>query len=139
MIILDTNIISERMTPNPDPRITHWAESIAGAEMALTAITVHKIRYGILRLGETRKSTDLAARWAVFRSLLSASQVLPFDEVAAEMTARIAVDCELRGISIPSHDAQIAGICLAHRASLATRNEKDFEAIAGLELINPYL
>ena len=35
-------------------------------------------------------------------------------------------------------DAQIAGICLAHTAALATRNVKVFTHVSGLTLINPF-
>jgi predicted nucleic acid-binding protein len=38
---------------------------------------------------------------------------------------------------MPLADAQIAAICLAHHATPATRNTKDF-AVAGLTLVNPW-
>lgn len=40
-----------------------------------------------------------------------------------------------RPISIP--DAQIAAIALAHGATLATRNAKDFDG-TGIALVNPW-
>ena len=42
-----------------------------------------------------------------------------------------------RGMPISGYDAQIAAICRANDASLATRNEKDFASV-GIEIINPW-
>lgn len=37
-----------------------------------------------------------------------------------------------------TEDGQIAAIALRHDLSLATRNVKDFQGIAGLVVINPW-
>jgi toxin FitB len=42
-----------------------------------------------------------------------------------------------QGAPISGYDAQIAAICRANGAPLATRNERDFAGV-GLELINPW-
>jgi predicted nucleic acid-binding protein len=44
---------------------------------------------------------------------------------------------ENTGLSVSMADAQIAAICLARGATLATRNTKHFEGL-GLTLINPW-
>jgi len=57
---------------------------------------------------------------------------------AAKATARILVAAEAAGRPIALADAQIAGICLAGGHELATRNVRDFSAIADLTIINPF-
>jgi hypothetical protein len=51
--------------------------------------------------------------------------------------SRIVDHRDRQGTPISGYDAQIAAICRANDASLATRNEKDFAGV-GVELINPW-
>ena len=65
------------------------------------------------------------------------SRVLPFDKTAAEHFAELAAERERAGTPISFADAQIAAICLAADAQLATRNVRDFSG-TGLTLIDPW-
>ena len=56
---------------------------------------------------------------------------------APEVVAWFATQPE-SGLPISTEDAQIAAIALAAQLQLVTRNTKDFEAIVGIELINPW-
>ena len=67
-------------------------------------------------------------------TLLSALHVLPFDAVAAEAGAAVRRDLEARGEGIGTADYLVAGVCLAHGATLLTRNRKLFERVPGLKL-----
>lgn len=62
---------------------------------------------------------------------------LDFTAAVAERYATVTLARRQAGRPIPILDAQIAAIALHAKASLATRNTKDFEGI-GLSLINPY-
>ncbi len=63
--------------------------------------------------------------------------VLPFDAAAASLYPEI-VDRRVRqGTPISGYDAQIAAICRANDASLATGDGRDF-ADLGVELIDPW-
>ncbi|MGH3701534.1 MAG: hypothetical protein ACRDRU_29925 [Pseudonocardiaceae bacterium] len=53
-------------------------------------------------------------------------QVLPFDAAAAAHYPTIVTRRDHAGLPIDGFDAQIASICRAHHAVLATRNLKDF-------------
>jgi predicted nucleic acid-binding protein len=64
-------------------------------------------------------------------------RILPFDEPAASRYAEVVAHRERIGRVIGVADAQIAAICGAVDAPLATRNTADFED-TGIELINPW-
>ena len=66
-----------------------------------------------------------------------AEQVLPFDNAAAEQYALVVSQRDALGLPVDGFDAQIAAICRAHRAALATRNLRDFDK-TGIEVINPW-
>jgi predicted nucleic acid-binding protein len=125
VIVLDTNVVSELMRGTPASTVLAWLDRHVGERLTTTAITVAEVRYGIARLpdGARRAALERAADDA-FRPF--ADDVLPFDLGAATAYAEIVGDRERLGRPIDGFDAQIAAICRAHGATLATRNGRDF-------------
>jgi predicted nucleic acid-binding protein len=116
--------------------VVAWLRSRDGRELCTTSITVAEIRYGIERLPAGRRRQRLgSAAQELFASF--AEQVLPFDLAAAEEYTAVAFAREQAGAPIAGLDAQIAAICRAHRAPLATRNVKDFEG-TGIDTVDPW-
>ncbi len=64
-------------------------------------------------------------------------QILPFDSEAAEPFAEITSMRRKNGKPISQADAQIAAICLANNAEIATRNIDDF-ADCQIKIVNPW-
>jgi len=137
MIILDTNVVSELMRPDPAPVVASWVRERDRRELRTTVITVAEVRYGIARLPDgRRKQVLLDAADEIFATF--DDQVLPVDEAAAEHYAAIASRRDRAGKPISGFDALIAAVCRAHGAVLATRNVPDFDGI-GIEVIDPWL
>jgi toxin FitB len=137
VIVLDTNVISELTHPSGDPNVVAWVDEQPVNEVYLTAVTTAELRYGVARLPDGRRKTDLADR--VRRTIEEdfSGRILFFgDEAAAEYTD-IVVERVHRGKPISMADAQIAAICRYHSADLATRNTKDF-AHTGVHVIDPW-
>lgn len=136
MIVADTNVVSELMRAEPSPPVRAWVLAQRHQELRITAITVAEILYGIARLPNgRRKDTLRAAAVDIFSRF--AEDVLSFDAAAATIYPEIVDHRDRQGTPISGYDAQIAAICRANDASLATRNEKDFAGL-GVELINPW-
>lgn len=134
MIILDTNVVSEMMRPEPDPTVVAWAD--AAGQLHTTAITVAEVEYGIARLPDGRRKERLAAMAAeVFADF--ANVIVPFDARAAHRYAGIVAGRERDGLPIAAADAQIAAICASREATLATRNTRDFHGTA-VAVVNPW-
>lgn len=137
MIVLDTNVISELFRPSPEPRVVDWLESLAG-DVAITSITLAELLAGVRRLPDGRRRDELTRRIdAALEPYRGGRAVLPFDDVAADRYADVLVAREDTGAPISTADAQIAAICLAHSATCATRNVKDF-VHTGVELVDPW-
>ncbi len=64
-----------------------------------------------------------------------AQRVLAFDVAAAAEYAGIVSRRDRAGAPIDGFDAQIASICRAHGAALATRNVRDFQN-TGIDMID---
>ena len=137
MIVLDTNVLSELMRPNPSFRVITWMQQRPRPQMAVTAITEAEIFYGVelLPLGK-RRNQFLSGAESMFAEDFG-GRTLPFDSEAARLYAKIASARRANGKPISVPDAQIAAITLAHKAVLATRNIMDFEA-CGIQLVNPW-
>jgi len=136
VIVVDTNVTSELMKPAPSPAVVAWVHARNAADLYTTSITLAEIVYGIERLpGGRRKAQLKAAAQEVFSAF--SSQVLAFDAPAALEYATIVRGRELAGTPIDGFDAQIASICRAHDATLATRNVKDFDN-TGIDVIDPW-
>lgn len=136
MIVLDTNVVSELMRPEPTPAVLAWLRQYSGGSLRTTAVTVAEIRYGIARLPDGRRREALQqAASEIFAAF--PRQVLPFDLAAANAYADVVTGRERIGNSIDGFDAQIAAICRSQAATLATRNTKDF-ADTGIALVNPW-
>lgn len=138
MILLDTNVLSEFMRPQPEPKVVSWLDGQPAGEIWTSAISRAEIELGLALLpkGKRQKALLEAAR-AMFEEDF-AGRCWPFDEAAAGHYARIVAGCMRKGRPISVEDAQIAAIALTHDAILATRNTADFTGIAGLRLVNPW-
>jgi toxin FitB len=137
VIVLDTNVISELTRQAPAPRVISWLDALTASEVATTAITAAELLYGVARMPDGRRKTELAA---AVHGLLSddfQGRVLSFDEPAAQRYADIVTGRERLGRPIGMADAQIAAMCRTADATLATRNTDDFQE-TGIELINPW-
>lgn len=137
MIVLDTNVISELVRPVPDARVVDWVSSTT-EDIAITAITVAELLAGLRRLPGGRRKDELVRRITSALDVYRGGRaVLPFDDLAADGYADVLASRTTAGLPISTADAQIAGICLAHGATCATRNTKDF-AKTGVDLIDPW-
>ena len=50
MILVDTNVVSEPLRQNPDPRVTEWIDAQPLETLYLSAITVAELRFGVISL-----------------------------------------------------------------------------------------
>jgi len=137
MVILDTNVVSELMRPEPEVAVVRWWAGQNAAELRVTATTMAKILYGIEILPAGARRTNLHAGAEQIFRVVFADRVLAFDEGAARTFALIVASRRKQGKPISKFDAQIAAIARAHNAALATRNTGDFEG-CGVRLVNPW-
>ncbi|HEU5023095.1 MAG TPA: type II toxin-antitoxin system VapC family toxin [Bryobacteraceae bacterium] len=136
MIVLDANVLSEILRPDPSPAVTAWFRSENPEELRITTITQAEILYGIEILPDGRRKNALRES-AIPLFELFTDKVLNFDEASAWAFAAIAAAHRKAGRRISEMDCQIAAIALSRKASLCTRNIKDFYR-CGIPLINPW-
>ena len=138
MILLDTNVLSEFMRAEPAVQVVAWLDAQLSDQVWVCAITRAEIGLGLALMPEGQRKQGLQrVAESMFTEEFS-GRCLPFDESAAQRYAAIVAVRTRFGRPISVEDAQIAAIALVHGLTLATRNERDFELIEGLSLINPW-
>ena len=125
------------MRPAPDSTVLNWLNTQVAGELWLNSVVVSELLFGMARLPAGARKRQLAETFAAMLEQDFAGRILPFDLEAAVIYAELAAGCEAKGRPVEMADAQIAAICLAQGAKLATRNSKHFEGL-GLVLLNPW-
>jgi predicted nucleic acid-binding protein len=136
MIILDTNVVSQLMT-EPDAVVLAWLDRQPWTSLWTTAITVLEIRSGLAVMPVGRRQSNRKAAFDLLIKKNFESRVLPFDHAAAEETASLIGARKRAGRPGELRDAMIAGIALAQRATLATRNVRHFDDLA-VPVVDPW-
>lgn len=137
MIILDTNVVSELLLVQPNPLVLQWMEKQSPPSVHTTAVTEAELRLGAAVLPVGKRKTHLIKLIEDTLKEDFPERILSFDSAAAALYADICAHRRKLGRPISQFDAQIAAICKARDATLATRNVADFADI-GLKLINPW-
>ena len=137
MTILDTNVISALMRTPPEAAIIEWLDQQAADELWVTSVTVYELRLGLALLlsGKRRRALEEALVMLLMDDL--EHRVVDFDAAAATTAAALTVTRRKRGRPVDFRDTQIAGIVLARRAILATRNVKHFLDL-DVPVVNPW-
>jgi toxin FitB len=136
MIILDTNVLSALMRQTPEGDVVAWLDQQPRTSIWTTSITLLEVRFGLQILAAGRRRSGLVQS---FEGLLEAidHRVAPFDADAAEEAGALMASRQKKGHPGDLRDTMIAGIVLAHRATLATRNMTHFEDLS-VPLVNPW-
>jgi len=137
MIILDTNVLSALMQETPDQTVVTWLDQQPRLSIWTTSITVLEVRFGIAIMAGGRRRSRLSAAFDGLIDEKLGGRVAVFDAVSAQEAAALMATRRQYGRAGELRDAMIAGITLAHRAMLATRNTRHFDDLSG-SVVNPW-
>jgi predicted nucleic acid-binding protein len=134
--LLDTNIISNVTKPAPSTSLLKWMAEQADHDLFISALTVAEIRRGLLEKPAGKKRTLLESWFSGPEGpqALFAGRVLPFDENAGLIWARLMADGTAKGRPRSALDMIIAAVAEANGCVVVTDNEEDF---TGLKFVNP--
>jgi len=137
MILLDTNVVSEAMKPEPNSAVRDWLDAQLAETLFLSSITIAELKFGICALPEGKRKANLIAMLEGTLDLFTKT-ILPFDEEAAGLYGDLAVKARAAGRGFPTPDGYIAAIAAQHGFTVASRDASAFSA-AGLPVINPWM
>lgn len=131
--LLDTNVVSEPLKPQPNSKVLRLL-SIHGGAVAISSVTYHEMKYGCLKLPASQKRQRLEIY--LQQRIEAVLPILPYDDQAAAWHAVERERLTKQGKTPPYLDSQIAAIAAVNRLTLVTRNVTDFEAFQDLPIEN---
>lgn len=137
MILLDTNVISEPLRRDPEPRVIEWIDAQALETLYLSAITVAELRSGIALLPPGKRRSALQENLEKQVLPLFTGRVLPFDLSCTRAYADLIAKTKNAGQAIATANGFIAAIAITNSFAVATRDSSPFET-AGSAVINPW-
>ncbi|HEY2019286.1 MAG TPA: type II toxin-antitoxin system VapC family toxin [Bryobacteraceae bacterium] len=136
--LLDTNVVSELIRPDPDGNVRRWVEETDESILFLSVLTLGEIRRGIERLSSGRRRGRLESWLQVDLPSRFLDRILPIDEAVADRWGRISALADVQGKPAPVIDGLLAATALHHNLTLVTRNGADV-AGTGVPTLNPWL
>jgi predicted nucleic acid-binding protein len=106
------------------------ADRLLGLRPAVAFVTVGELHRGAVHARWGQRRTQELRRW------LDRVLLLPADRTVARRWGEITGRALRAGRPLPANDAWIAACCLSYGAPLATLNNRDFAAIAGLRVLS---
>jgi len=131
--LLDTNVLSEPISKNPDKNVLKLLNE-RGHESATAAPVVHELRYGSRLLEPSRRRADVERY--LDEVVLRIYPVLAYDQAAAEWHAEERARLSRMGKPPPNFDGLIAAIAKVNGLVLVTVNVKDFRPFKELSIEN---
>jgi toxin FitB len=122
VIVLDTNIISEVMRPQPSTAVLAWLNLQPSPHLFITSVSIAEIGYGLCALANGQRRRILQNRFEQFIAQGFEYRILSFDKLAARAYAEIMGARKEIGSPMSFPDAQIAAMTRTNNFNLATRN-----------------
>jgi toxin FitB len=136
MIVLDTNVVSEAMKPEPHPAVRAWLNDQVAETLYVSSVTLAELLFGIGSLPVGQRKDKLAQALDGLMGLFK-DRVLPFDTAAARCYAELAVTARAAGRGFPTPDGYIAAIAASRKFIVASRDTAPYEA-ACVSVIDPW-
>lgn len=124
--LLDTNIVSEIIKPEPDLNVI---KKIAehNSDCAICSPVWQELLFGLYRMPESINKKYLGK--FIKEDVHENFKIKNFTEKAADIQAQLRIKLEQLGKPTQKEDSMIAAIALANHMVLVTRNTKHFAAI----------
>jgi predicted nucleic acid-binding protein len=132
VILVDSNVWSELTKPAPDRRVTKFLIDNE-ADLWLSVVVIAEIRRG-LEMPKAIQRRPVLLKWLEALETDYSARILPLDPDMAHMFGALLARRQGEATLL---DLQVAAQALAHDATVATRNVKDF-VWTGVRLVNPW-
>ena len=135
--LLDTNVLSEPLRPEPDPGVVAWLDATDEDRLFISVIAIAELSHGVslLPTGQKRQrledwlNHDLNERFF--------DRMIDIDRETAVIWGEVMAKARKDGWVLSLMDGFLAATALRHSLIVVSRNEKDF-ARTGVNLLNPW-
>jgi hypothetical protein len=135
--LLDTNILSERRKPKPEPRVKAFYDAQPLNALYISVVSIAEIRIGIELQEDVTRRTELNDWLTLTLRPAFAGRVLPVTEDILLKWRTLIEDGRKTGHTYSHPDLVIAATALHHGLTVVTRDRSDFDA-ARVPVFNPW-
>jgi predicted nucleic acid-binding protein len=135
--LLDTNVVSELVRPNPDENVVAWVRAEEETRFYLSVLSFGEIRRGIEQLPQSPRRERLRLWLEVDLTDRFQGRILDIDRRVAEIWGMMTARGAAASVRLPTIDTLIAATAERHGMVVATRNLRDF-VFAGVAAISPW-
>ena len=136
--LLDTNVVSELVSPKPNDKVLRWIEQADESILFLSVLTLGEIRNGVERLRPGRRRGRLESWLLVDLPRRFQDRILPVTAAVADRWGTVSAIAAARGKPVPVVDGLLAATALHYNLALVTRNTSDVSG-TGVLTRNPWL
>ncbi len=124
--LLDTNMVSEIMKPNPDKNVISKISEYEKL-IALPSTVWTELMFGVNTMPDGKRKDFIFSK--LVDDIQAAYEIIQYDNHAAWIQADIRSRLQENGTPVDFPDTQIASIAISNGMILVTRNTKHFEPI----------
>ena len=135
--LLDTNILSERRKPKPEPRVTAFYDTLPLNTLYISVVSIAEIRFGIELQEDVARRAELNDWLTLTLRPAFAGRILPVTEDILLKWRTLMEAGRKTGHTYSHPDLVIAATALHHGLTVVTRDRSDFEK-AGVPVVNPW-
>ena len=133
--LLDTNVLSEIRKPNGHAWVKAFVNNLREEDIYISVLSIGEICFGMEKLPTGPKKTELLIWLTQKLPERFGKRIIALD--TGIMTEWGRLQAQTRK-TLPVFDSLIAATALSRRFTVVTRNVSDFEAVQGINLINPW-
>lgn len=108
--LLDTNVLSELLRPQPDEGVCRWLNAQDEQQLYVCSVTQAEMLLGVALMPDGRRKTALQTQVEILLNQDFAGRMLAFDSSAAQAYAPLVMARRQMGRPIAQADAQIAAV-----------------------------
>jgi predicted nucleic acid-binding protein len=135
--LLDTNILSERRKPKPEPRVTAFYDAQPLNALYISVVSVAEIRFGIELQEDPVRRAELSNWLTLTLRPAFAGRILPVTEDILLKWRLLMEDGRKIGYTYSHPDLILAATALHHGLTVVTRDRSDFDE-ARAAVFNPW-
>ena len=135
--LLDTNVPSELIRPQPEPKVQTWVAAQNLDTLFISAVSFGELRKGIVLRSPGKRRKELESWIEDDLSILFSSRTLPVTRSIAERWGMLDAEQQLAGRPLNMADGMIAATALEYDFTVVTRNVQDCSGL-GVTVLNPW-
>jgi toxin FitB len=135
--LLDTNILSERRKPKPEPRVTAFYDAQPLNALYISVVSIAEIRFGIELQQDVTRRAELNEWLTLTLRPAFAGRILPVTEDILLKWRTLMEEGRKSGHTYSHPDLLLAATALQQGLTVVTRDQSDFDK-AQVPVLNPW-